>query len=469
LKNFIAILSIIYVGLALGEEIEFKVLDQTLKVSPLGSRGQNIYLNEKLVHFVPITNRADLDYAGAVIGDYGLNDSQREVLNKFLSDNFDSSLKSAESKDLVEASFLLGKEASKVMSKEHDDDCLQTKEKKEIVLKRKSKDAEIYCECELPRTFKIKDEDRFKLSKGFDDKYWDDFSLIGEVEEISLTLDTTNDNHLHGLWRKLTSKEFDGNDRGRTFGLNLDYKAVGDLGEIQIAYESVLFTQLKETSPGSNLFYVDGEGNYYQDQVERNKIDFKILRKYGLDDQFIIGGFELQQTTDDGKVVGPIQDAWHELFKEQSIQYNNQEFMEDDIDLTLYGGIGKDWFSDLGNWKCRTRLEGTAGVNVLDANDVFAKGRGEIELSSDQVFGGSKDNPWFLISLWAEGSVENQGENEYGAGVRVRTPIKVKEWTIEPQIGMSLEADKHDHMFTQSQSTKIEPQSHLGITFRRKF
>ena len=114
-------------------------------------------------------------------------------------------------------------------------------------------------------------------------------------------------------------------------------------------------------------------------------------------------------------------------------------------------------------------MEGTVGVNVLDASDAFIKGRAEVELNSNKVLGGTKENPWFLVSLWVEGSLENQGENQYGTGVKISSPISVGNWTVEPAIGMSLSVDKEDYLFKQSQSTKIEPQSHIGLTFKRKF
>lgn len=454
---------------AYAAQVSFQVRGQTIRVMPLGNKGQNIYLNDKLIHFVPISNRGDISNASKVISDYGLNPEQISELDHFLGTTFDSTMKAPDNKDLVAASFQIAKEASDIMSQEVKEDCLKTSEPvKEVAID--NLDDEIYCECQLPKELQIADEDYFKVSEGFEDEYWDDYSLIGEVEEISFSLDSTNDNHLHGLWRRIASPELDGNDRGRTFGLNLDYKAVGDLGEIQIAFESVLFTQLYETSPGSGLFFLNQDDQYFQDQAERNTLDLKLLRRTGLGDDFVIAGFELQQLTDDGNVAGPIQDAWHELLKkENAVQYTNQNYMEDDLDLTLYGGLGKDWFSDLGNWKCRSRLEGTIGVNVLDTEDVFIKTRGEVELNSNKVFGGTEDNPWFLVSMWAEGSLENQGENQYGAGVSVKSPIRVGDWTVEPKIGMSIEVQKEDFMFSQAQSRKIEPQSHIGITFRRKF
>ena len=325
------------------EDLEFKVSKQALRISPLGLKGHNIYLNDKLVHFVPISNRSDLQYATEIISDYGLDASQKELLSKHLSDAFNESIKSADSKDLIEASFLMAKESSNIMTKELKEDCLKSTETLVNEKEKKQKEEEIYCECEMKNELKLSPDDHNKLSKNFGDKYWEDFSLIGEVEEVSFSIDTTNDNHLHGLWRQMASKEYDGNDRGRTFGINLDYKAVGDLGEIQLSYESTLFTQMKETSPGSNKFYVDKDRKFLQDQLERNRFDFKLLRKYGESDSFVIGGFELQQSTDDGTLAGPLQDAWHSLLKEQSIEYNNQEFMKDDIDFTIYGGLGKDF------------------------------------------------------------------------------------------------------------------------------
>ncbi|WP_127716365.1 hypothetical protein [Halobacteriovorax sp. HLS] len=454
------------------EDIVFSVRSQQLKVAPIDGRGHNVYLNDKLVHFIPVTSRSDIRSAAMAISDYGLDDKQKTKLFNYLNSDFDNSLKGASEEDLLKASLEIGRTAQKIISEEIKEDCL--KNSKDISQKKKAapakKTQEIYCECELPNNMKLSDEDIFKLTPSNEDKYWNDFSLLGEIEEISFGLDTTNDNHLHGLWRNIASPELDGNDRGRTFGINLDFKAVGSKGELQISYESEIFTQMRETSPGSGYFYIDGDNKFLQDQLERNRLDLKLLRNIEGTNTYVISGFELQQLTDDGSVAGPLQDAWHGLYENNNvIQYTNQDFMKNDVDLTLYGGVGKEWLSDLGNWKCRTRAEFTAGVNVLDMEDSFVKARGEIDLNSNKLFDGDEDNPWFIVSMWAEASVENQGTNQHGTGVNVKFPIEVSSWRIEPSIGMSLEYEKEDAYFTQSQSRKIEPQSHIGLTITKKF
>jgi hypothetical protein len=468
-RFLIALFSIISAVFAAEGQVDFKVDGQDLSVVSKGNDGHVILLNGKITHFVPINNRADISVAHSSIKAFGLDKEQAEKLDKYLKEQFEMSLNSPTTSDLLVTSMGLADQSIKIMSQEFKEDCY--KDKEEILNKKKAEEVKkvVYCECELPDelTKKIGKE---KFVPSFEDSYIKDYSFFGDIEKVSLGIDTSNDNHLHGLWRNITSPELDGNDRGRTFGVNLDFELVGELAELQLSYESEIFTQLRETSPGSGLFFVDDDRKFLQDQLERNTLDLKLLKRVGDGNTFAISGFELQELTDEGNVAGPLQDGWHKLFKENNvIQYANQDFMEDQINFSIYGGVGREWLSDLGNWKCRTRLEGTAGVNVLNTDDAFLKVRGETELNSNKLFDGSEDNPWFLVSLWGEGSLETEGDNQYGLGMTVKSPIEVNDWVIEPSLGMSLQSEKEDKFFSQSQSLKLEPQSHIGITFTRKF
>uniref|UniRef100_UPI003564C664 hypothetical protein n=1 Tax=Halobacteriovorax sp. TaxID=2020862 RepID=UPI003564C664 len=200
--------------------------------------------------------------------------------------------------------------------------------------------------------------------------------------------------------------------------------------------------------------------------LERNRLDVS-LRRLMDKDKYLIMGVELEELTDDGRAAGPIQQAWHKLGN--NIKYDNQDFRDDEINLTVYGGIGKSWMNDLGNWKCTSKIEGTIGQNVLNFDDTYIKARGEVEFSSNELLGGSEENPFVLLSAWAEGSLETEDDYTAGAGVAMSFPRQVGKWEIKPEVGFSIKNEKEDRYFSQSQSTKLEPESHIGITFSRKF
>lgn len=460
------------------EGVIFKVKDHKLEVRARETLGHGIFKDDKFIHFIPVSSREDLRSISKVLKGYGLNDKQIEKALKYTSDHFENELKGPTTEDLVKTSIALSAVAEKALNEKPEVDCHEGTDKNNTAKKSKDnkddkkKTAEIYCECELPEGTKAKFEGT-ATAPSFEGQYMDEFSLIGDLESSEFTLNTSNDNHLHGLWRNISDPSMDGNDRGRTFGLNLDYKLKGSDGEFRIMFESAIFTQLKETSPGSNLFYIqreeNGDNKYLQDLLERNRLDISLRKNLDVNDMFLIGGVELEQLTDSGSVADPIQAAWHGAWEGNTVQYENQDFMDDKINLTMYGGLGKDWFSDLGKWKCRTRIEGTIGQNLIDAGDTYAKVRGEVELNSNKVFGGTEDNPYFLVSMWAQGSLESQDGNETGAGVQVAFPIEVNKWQIKPHLGLSIKDEKEDRMFSQKQSMKLEPESSIGITFSRKF
>ncbi len=435
--------------------------------------GHGIFKNDKFVHFVPISSRADLKNMNKALKGFGLNPKQLAEVEKYTHKVFESQLKPATTKDLIKTSVALSEVANQILDSELEIDCHEENGETVALEKekeKKEKTAQVYCECELPKGTKGK-VDKASAPE-LEGSFWDNITFLGDLESQEFSLDTSNDNIFHGLWRNIADPEMDGNDRGRTFGLNLNYSLKGSEGEFRIMYESTIFTQLKETSPGSNRFYVRNDGDsqkYLQDLLERNRLDISLRKKLDNSDLFLIGGVELEQLTDDGNMSGPIQTAWHSAWGKDTVQYENQDFMDDKYSLSLYGGVGKDWFHDLGKWKCRTRLEGTIGHNILDSSDTYAKVRGEVEFNSNEVFGGNEDNPYFLVSMWAEGSVESQGGSNRGAGINLSMPTNVGRWQIKPTVGFSIKDEKEDRFFSQKQSKKIEPESHIGITFTRRF
>lgn len=450
-------------------EITFFAGKKKVEIRKQGESGEGLFEDDRFIRFYPVVSREDLDVLIDDLEKYPIKDSELARVKASLQENFSNNLKPASSEDLIRTSLALGKLADEALAVSDDIECNEENGLKTKTPKKKVTEDKVYCECELPKGQRLGIVNSNKI-RSFDGEYWDDYSLLGEIESSSLLINTSNDNHLHGLWRKIASPESDGNDRGRTFGLNLDYRLKGSVGEFRLGYESVIFTQLKETKPGSNSFYVNEDNAYLQDLVERNRLDASLRRDINDNGTFFIAGAELEQLTDDGSVAGPLQQAWHKTWQEAgNVQYDNQDHMNDEVNFTLYGGLGKSWMSDLGNWKCTSTIEGTIGHNLLNSGDTYAKARGEIELNSNTFLGGSKENPFLLVSMWAEGSVETEGGNQTAAGLNLSTPIQVGKWQVSPQVGYSIKNEKEDRLFTQSQSSKIEAESHIGITFTRKF
>lgn len=463
MKKWTILLFLLAVNASSSESVinfESEGADYSLKKR--GDLGQGLFKNGKFIRFYPLSTR---DEVNALVNDlslYDISSESREEIESYINDDFASKLKPASNEELLQTSLVLGAIATEALAEKevecNEENGIKTSSNK------KEKMETVYCECELPEG-----SDAKVASIGvptFEGEYWDDYSILGKIESSSYTINTSNDNHLHGGYGTLGGTG-DGNDRGRTFGLNLDYKLVGEEGEFRINYESVIFTQLYEGS-SEDRFLINDKGELKQDLLERNRLDTSLRKRYDRDDYFI-AGVQLEQLTDDGNVSGPIQKAWHKLSGTKNIQYDNQDFRDDEVNLTLYGGLGREWMKDLGNWKCTSRIEGTIGHNILNHSDSYIKVRGEVDLNSNTLLGGSKDNPFVLVSLWAEGSLETEGGSEKGAGVNMSFPVEVGKWQVKPQVGFSIKDEKEDRYFSQKQSIKLEPESHIGITFTRKF
>ncbi|WP_044557409.1 COMM domain-containing protein [Halobacteriovorax marinus] len=442
----------------LASDITFRVDDKKYELKARGASGQGLFKDGKFIKFFPVNSRQNLESMLEDLDELGIPKEHKTTLSK----NFNDSLKPASDEELIATSIALSKVASEALS-EPEVECNEENGQVTNIIPKPKHEETIYCECEMPEG--VSASIGSQKVPSFEGEYWDDYSLLGEIKSSSLTINTTNDNHLHGVYGALGGGG-DGNDRGRTFGLNIDYKLVGDEGEFRTSFESVIFTELNEAE--ENRFYINDEGEFLQNLIERNRLDLSLRKKYDVD-KYYIAGIELEQITDDGNISGPIQQAWHKLSATRNIQYDNQDFRGNEVNLTLYGGLGREWVSDLGNWKCTSRLEGTLGHNILDTSDAYAKVRGEVELNSNELFGGTKENPFVLVSLWASGSLETKSAPEKQAGIKMSFPVEVGKWEVKPHVGFSIKDEKEDRYFTQKQSTKLEPESHIGITFSRKF
>ncbi|WP_372655931.1 hypothetical protein, partial [Halobacteriovorax sp.] len=274
-----------------------------------GNQGQGLFKDGKFLKFYPVVTRQDMNNLLEDLNEYSLSDAQSEKLKAELLSSYADELKGPTDEQLIETSFALSKLAEKALA-DKEVECNESNGIKTPSTDVKKKEEYIYCECELPKEMKLSIEEGLS-APSFDGEYWDDYSLVGKVEKSSLRINTSNDNHLHGLFAKAGGKELDGNDRGRTFGMNLDYSLVGSEGEFRVNYESVIFTQLHEAGE-ENKFYINDSGEFLQDLLERNRLDVS-LRRLMDKDKYLIMGVELEELTDDGRAAGPIQQAWHKL------------------------------------------------------------------------------------------------------------------------------------------------------------
>lgn len=179
-------------------------------------------------------------------------------------------------------------------------------------------------------------------------------------------------------------KNSDGDDRGRTFSGSVDYSL----------------------DPKDGYINRTPEGKYYLNFRERNSLDVSLSRNFNQTKKqngYIIGKFNFSNETDDGKLSRNAQDWWHrigrESFEVNNIQYEYVNKAPDVNTVSLMLGVGHKYVSDIGNWRCQTRVEALIGVSTDSSRvrtpEVRSRAAGAIA---------HKALPWLSLSTWLEAS-----------------------------------------------------------------
>jgi len=158
-------------------------------------------------------------------------------------------------------------------------------------------------------------------------------------QEIEVSLNTINDNFLHGLGRAAGMKKgstFEGDDQGQTFGMDLN-------ALIQRGNNSVSVTLLDRlyTRSGDNLGKAP-DGSYYQEALNKSALNVSVVRSKdpnGNDTYFFRFEGEVGCHIDQGGLSQSLQKVWHEA--SGSKQLSDVDHMEDKYYLAGRLGVGR--------------------------------------------------------------------------------------------------------------------------------
>ncbi len=352
--------------------------------------------------------------------------------------------------DLMAVSFNFLEESKKVMTSNPKKDCDENMSKEEVK-PAPVENREIHCICELGN-LKGKEGNLFE-------------SIIGEYESSELTMVTGNDNFFHGaLQRNAKTKKYDGDDRGRTFNGGVDYTITGKEGKLKLNLDSTGFGKFA-TVDGYRRNY---DGQYYLNFHEVNTLKLgaeKYISKSEASKTFVSGEFRFTNETDEGNLSRSVQQYWHKLSKDTMgmsdvIQYKYLQEEKDKNTVTMMAGIGKEWYQNLGNWKCESGLEIKVGMSVDDSKktsaEVLARAQNKLQHSSV---------PWMALSTWVQGSNGFQGPSVEG-GIMLSVEKKIKNVIIKPFIGIERHRTPMDKKFGSVNGNSYENYHVLGVTIK---
>lgn len=294
-------------------------------------------------------------------------------------------------------------------------------------------------------------------------------SFLGEIKSQSITFDTGNDNFLHSALRATPYKKYDGDDRGRTFGLELNYHVSATEGEMKLGLESTGFGQMIKVGNARK----DADKRYYLNFREYNQLNLELNKNFSTFDSdkdhqrnYLTTEFSFYNETDKGGLSRSIQESYHTLAKNKlgitGIQYNYQALAPERNALGAKVGLGKEIFLDLKNWKCQ--MKGELKVGFSHEIDGKSKTSPEIEARAEASLS-HKAIPWIILSSWLQTSKGYNGE-EFSYNVAIKGQGKVKKVKVEPFVGVEKHFSDIDKKFDQQGGGTNEFYHKLGVSFK---
>lgn len=294
-------------------------------------------------------------------------------------------------------------------------------------------------------------------------------NFLGEIKSQSLTIDSGNDNFLHGALTGTRYKVYDGDDRGRTFGFGLNYQISGTNGEMKLGLESTGFGEMMRVGRARK----DNNNHYYLNFREYNQLNLELNKNFSSFDPeknrqrtYLATEFSFYNETDKGNLSRAIQEKYHSFANQTLgmgvIEYNYQSVDPDRNAVGAKVGLGREIFLDLKNWKCQMKGELKAGLSQ-EVNGKM-KTSHEVEMQAEaSVF--HKSMPWIILSSWLQASSGAYGE-EFSYNVALKGHGKIKRVKVEPFIGVEKHFTDRDKKFDEQGGNPNEFYHKLGVSFK---
>ncbi len=353
--------------------------------------------------------------------------------------NFHNQAHTANEEELLVSSTMMTMMSLKVVNESEKKDCPDSIDKPKKPQTDEIRQA--YCFCDLSK---------FSASE------IQSIPFLGTLEKVDYALTTGNDNGLHGFMKYIpVLKNYNGDDRGRTFSMDNDFSLYGTKGEIKLGWSSTGFGRPKLIN---NSYYND-EDKQNLEFLEHNSIYLRGDKYYKKDDQLrfrFIGELRLDHFNDHGPGAYAIQKKWHEMMGDKAaLHYNYLDHRSSESAVTLKLGAGVDKTLDISNWRCVLSAEVLLGASQYQGG----KGLASVKISSDITH---KSLPWLAVSAWTSAAKGLDGKEKHH-GLNLSLPFKVKSMSVTPFLGIERHETANDLNYSRKDGEPYEAIHTLGL------
>ncbi len=304
----------------------------------------------------------------------------------------------------------------------------------------------IFCFCDVDKKDPVPD-----IGPGIElkSKWKKVYPFLGELQSIEYKFSNGNDNFLNGVLQYSPSlRKFDGDDKGRTFGIENQLKLFGKEGDISLSANSYGLGKLTDKNGSKTSF----NNKRYLNYLEVNTLSLKFDSVFSKSESpslkttdYSIATFMYEQSTENGKYSKELQRWWHHQFK-NFIQYDYVTESEDVNTIKVMGGIGREIIANLGNWKCTSRAELQIGMSQSSsASKQKSSFNSEVSAYGSMNLTHSKV-PWMALNVWLQSSKGYEGVSKDG-GIEISFPIKQVNYTLKPFLGIQRHSNDRDKKY----------------------
>lgn len=311
------------------------------------------------------------------------------------------------------------------------------------------------------------------------------FLSLGKLTGVSIELITNNDNFLHGLSQNTGLTEhrrgIEGDDRGKTFGINGEVKLEFESGELSIRSTHQGYGRL---APQPSTFVINGQeyttyhrqnanGEHYQEFMNIEGLEVEIKKVLPGSDVYIkLDG--KQEIFDQKGLAQKLQQKWHDMHKDSGIiQYENLDHMDKTKRYEIGASVGKD-FLLYQNSRHQIRSELSTGLGYSSDSDFHNLRVGaDLRYQYHRKEEGDQRYPIFEARVYTGAKRYADAQTDTSIGLELTQRFQVtKNGFIYLKGGIAKEDERYAREFGREEIQhrgKLDFQHKLGIGLELRF
>lgn len=312
------------------------------------------------------------------------------------------------------------------------------------------------------------------------------FFPLGRLTGLKVDVSSTNDNLWHGgaegAGLTTYNQGVDGDDRGKTFGINASLGFEFEGGEVVLRQTSQGYSRLVPQRTKIMLGgkeYVsevrkDPSGRHYQEFISVDGLELEIKKELGFKDVYVRVIGKRETVDDQSGISQKLQERWHAMQRERgTIQYHYLNHTQKETRYEAGVALGREFVLYEAN-RFVVRSDTSLGVG-LSTDSSFSNVNTQIDLrvQSKRSAGADQRYPTFEARLYAGARAYQDRGVDRAMGAEITGRVRVTEnGFLYLKMGASYDDDYYSRTYGSEEYKRhgrFDIQHHLGAGFEVRF